>query len=256
MHVVQDGETLIGIAFTYGITLEELLAANPGVDPRFLSIGHELIIPIAGVEDPQDAQLSVTPIPVVLDAVSCFRTPSNALWCLTAANGRSGETIEGLAALITLSDALGGELANEIAYGPLNLLGAEEIMPLAAFFSPPAPEFSHANATLLSAFESADEGERYLEIEVNLDVTQALPGSTRWQLSGSVSLAAGAAGPAERISVLVVALSSSGEMVGFNVWESVGAVAPGGQLSVALDLFSLGPPIAAIQILAEAQAAQ
>ena len=128
-------------------------------------------------------------------------------------------------------------------------------MPLAAFFAPPAPAFSVANATLLSAFEFTDEGERYLEIEVDLDVIEALPGSTRWRLSGSVSLAGEAAGSAERISVLVIALSSSGDIVGFNVWESEGAVVAGEQIAVALDLYSLGPPIASMRILAEAQAA-
>ena len=246
---------MIGIAFTYGITFEELLEANPGIDPQFLSIGHELLIPLPGMEDPQQALPMVTPIPVALAPVSCYRTPSDGLWCLTAARGIPGQTVEGLAALITLSDALGGELASDIAYGPLNLLKSEESMPLAAFFAPPAPAFLDATATLLSAFEFADEGERYLEIEVDLDVIEALPGSTRWRLSGSASLAGEAAGSAERISVLVVALSSSGDIVGFNVWESEGAVLAGEQIAVALDLYSLGPPIASMRILAEAQAA-
>jgi hypothetical protein len=39
---------MLGIAFLYGISLADLKAANPGVNPNFLSIGSQLIIPISG----------------------------------------------------------------------------------------------------------------------------------------------------------------------------------------------------------------
>ena len=158
--------------------------------------------------------------------------------------------------MITLYDALGGELASDIAYGPLNLLKPEEVMPLAAFFAPPAPEYSQVMATLFTAFEYANEAERYLDTDVRLEVIEALPGATRWRLAGSISLAAGEIGTAERITVLVVGLSVNGDIVGFNVWESEGAVTAGERIVIELDLFSLGPPIASIEILAEAQAPQ
>jgi hypothetical protein len=254
--VVQDGETLIYIAYIHGVTLEALLAANPGIDPPFLPIGHKLIIPLAGTDDPQDELPLVTPVPVQLAPVLCYRTPSNGLWCLTAARGGAVGTIEGLAATITLYDALGDELARKTAYGPLNLLKAQEVMPLAAFFVPPAPDYSQVTATLLTAFEYADDDERYLDVDVRLEVVEALPGATRWRLAGYVSFAAGEIGTAERITVLVVGLSVNGDIVGFNVWESEGAVTAGERVVIELDLFSLGPPIASIEILAEAQAPQ
>lgn len=255
-HVVQDGETLLYIAYIHGITLETLLSVNPGIDPRFLSVGHELIIPLPGGGDAQDSLPLVTPVPAVLAEVSCYRTPSNGLWCLTSASGGDEATLEGLAALITLYDAQGERVASVTAYGPVNLLAPGKNMPLATFFTPPAPEYVQAVATLLSAFVFSPEEERYLEVETALDVIEALPGSTRWRLSGTVSLAAGETGVAERISVLVIALGANGEIVGFNVWESAGAVSPGEEIDVDLELFSLGPSIAGIEVLAEAQASQ
>ena len=44
-HEVQSGENPTAIARRYGIKLQELYAANPGLNPSKLQIGQELIIP-------------------------------------------------------------------------------------------------------------------------------------------------------------------------------------------------------------------
>src|SRR5512141_2101170 len=44
-HTVVKGEDMFGIALRYGVTLEELKAANPDVNPNFLSVGAVLVIP-------------------------------------------------------------------------------------------------------------------------------------------------------------------------------------------------------------------
>lgn len=50
-HVVQAGETLLGIALQYNKTLDELLVANNIAAANLLQIGQQLIIP-AGEEAP------------------------------------------------------------------------------------------------------------------------------------------------------------------------------------------------------------
>lgn len=44
-HVVQRGETLSGIAASYGVALDGILALNPRLNPRALRPGTELVIP-------------------------------------------------------------------------------------------------------------------------------------------------------------------------------------------------------------------
>jgi LysM repeat protein len=44
-YTVQSGDIPVAIAEKFGITVEELLAANPGVDPRGLHAGDILVIP-------------------------------------------------------------------------------------------------------------------------------------------------------------------------------------------------------------------
>ena len=45
MHIVQEGETLQKIAAQYGVTLQELIAANGLVNPDYIQFGEELVIP-------------------------------------------------------------------------------------------------------------------------------------------------------------------------------------------------------------------
>src|SRR5438034_10874796 len=44
-YVVELGDTLYNIALSFGVTVDALQAANPGVDPSALSVGQPLIIP-------------------------------------------------------------------------------------------------------------------------------------------------------------------------------------------------------------------
>ncbi|MEX2473432.1 MAG: transglycosylase SLT domain-containing protein [Gemmatimonadota bacterium] len=55
-HVVSEGETLDGIAIRYGVPTAEIEAANPGLEPRRLTVGATLTVPVApsaqtGVDD-------------------------------------------------------------------------------------------------------------------------------------------------------------------------------------------------------------
>ena len=44
-YVIQSGDTLYGIALSFGVTMEDLAAANGITDVDFISLGQELIIP-------------------------------------------------------------------------------------------------------------------------------------------------------------------------------------------------------------------
>ena len=45
VYVVQSGDTLSYIASRFNVSLDELLAANPSIDPNFLSQGQQVVIP-------------------------------------------------------------------------------------------------------------------------------------------------------------------------------------------------------------------
>jgi len=45
VYIVQPGDTLSYIASRFNVTVNDLIAANPSVDPNFLSAGQEIVIP-------------------------------------------------------------------------------------------------------------------------------------------------------------------------------------------------------------------
>lgn len=44
-YTIQSGDTLGKIAANFGVTLDKLLSANPGVQPRYLKVGQTIVIP-------------------------------------------------------------------------------------------------------------------------------------------------------------------------------------------------------------------
>jgi murein DD-endopeptidase MepM/ murein hydrolase activator NlpD len=45
VYIVQSGDTLSYIATRFNVSVDDILAANPGVDPNFLSEGQQIVIP-------------------------------------------------------------------------------------------------------------------------------------------------------------------------------------------------------------------
>jgi len=45
VYIVQAGDTLSFIASRFNVSLNDLLAANPAIDPNFLSEGQQVVIP-------------------------------------------------------------------------------------------------------------------------------------------------------------------------------------------------------------------
>ena len=45
VHVIHSGDTLFALARHYGVSMDQILTANPGIQERYLRIGSRLIIP-------------------------------------------------------------------------------------------------------------------------------------------------------------------------------------------------------------------
>lgn len=62
IHIVQPGERLYRIGLQYGVTVDEILAVNPGITNRNLIYpGREILIPLPSGE-PGDAVVTITPM--------------------------------------------------------------------------------------------------------------------------------------------------------------------------------------------------
>ena len=138
VHTVQTGDTPIGIAVRYDLTLEQLMAANPKINPSQLSVGTEVLIPRDG-DEPAAALPSPTPLPAGLSAPSCYPTGSKELHCLLQITNQGQTALENISVLVNLHDSSGDITASEIAVPPLDRLEVGHALPLLVRFSPPPP---------------------------------------------------------------------------------------------------------------------
>ena len=62
MYTVKSGDSLSGIAATYGVTVDDILAANPSItDPNKIAPGDKIVIP-----QPLPSEIisvEITPVP-------------------------------------------------------------------------------------------------------------------------------------------------------------------------------------------------
>ncbi|HET7009270.1 MAG TPA: LysM domain-containing protein [Anaerolineales bacterium] len=253
-HIVERGETLLIIAAQYGVTLDALLALNPGLNPMLLSVGQPLLIPGPEGEPITSLLPTATPIPLTFSPVMCFPTATGGLMCLTAIRNPGDVTLEGLTANIELIDDEGEILASRLAYAPLNLLPPGASMPLGVYFEPPAPAAASAQASGVTAFPANEVEGRYLEVSIRRGTDARGRNGSSWIVSGEVVVAPTEVGRALRVQVLAMGLDAEGELVGFTIWESAETPGPGDSIPFTLQVVSLGRPIERVELSAEALA--
>jgi LysM repeat protein len=253
VHLVREGETLLGISSRYGVDLENLLIVNPGIDPRLLSIGSELIIPNPEGEPVEHLLPTPTPVPLELGSTRCYRTTTQGMWCLVEARNLTSKAVEGLTVLVTLVDQEGQPITMKPTYGPLNLLPEGGMMPLAVFFEDPPLHSPVAVATLIGAVQANETSSRYLQLEIQQ--TQSEPGSRNlsWRVQGEASLPHDDLGSGARLSLLLVAFNEDGDVVGFRKWEAESPIASGASVDFDIVVITLGPEIDHVELIAEAQ---
>ena len=248
VYTVIQGDTLIRIAARLNITLEALLAANPGIQPSALQVGMQLKIPVENLITTRPAP---TPAPLPFEQPACWPEPDGGLWCFVLVQNDQNETIENISVLFTLLDSNGREVGSQVGFGLLDTLAPGKFMPLVAHFTPPVKGFASLQVQLLTAIRQLPGDERYLP--VMLENTLAVIGASgrTAQLTGQVILVGSRT--AGTLWVLAIAYDASGDVVGVRRWESSTVLAADAPLPFEFLLSSLGPEIARVEFLAEAR---
>ena len=86
LYVVQQGDTLSGLAEDFGTTVEEIMAANGLTDPNALQAGQTLIIPALVAATP--AIDTTTPISATASVTATSSPTSTATLTITATPAR------------------------------------------------------------------------------------------------------------------------------------------------------------------------
>lgn len=252
VHIIQKDDTLLGIAIRYGVTLEEVLTANPDINPRILSIDQEILIPSLEGDVPGGLIPTATPIPLEIAQVNCYSTVTENLWCITHVVNDDEVWLEGLSVIITRFNDQGEQIGAQTAFAPLNLLPPGSVMPFGAQFS---DGIDNAGVTIAitntSFFAQSVEG-RYMSMSVDWESQISGQNGVIWKIAGSASIFPENEIGTDKVSFLVTAFGETGHVVGFRKWEHVGRVEPGEVIDFEIEVFSLGPPISYVEVRAEA----
>jgi LysM repeat protein len=252
-YTVVAGDTLNGISQKFGVSLSDLLAANPEVTGSTLSIGTVLTIPTTPISTPFSGP---TPVPLSFNRVDCWPSGDGGLWCFAAITNTTGDTLENLIAQISLLNVNGEVSATQTAMAMLDILPPGKSTALATLFPPPIPAEAVPRAQLATAVRILPNDTRYAPVTLeNVLVTVDWSGMTA-QVSGQVAPKSGNTVPeipAGRVWVAATAYDEAGRVVGVRRWES-GAVLPaGGTLPIDFLISSTGPAIDRVELLVEAR---
>ncbi len=243
-HAVQPGETLYGIAIKYNITLDQLVLANPGIDSSMLSVGTELVIPLA--EEQELTAPTPTPYPLSQDEPVCYLTEDNGLWCYLMVENDQDIALENIILALNLYDADQELIQSVIAIPPLNILFPGQSIQVGAWIENPPENWTRTTATLLTALP-ADLQQSEVEI-TNYAVTYSQE-NTIAQISGSYQITDPDASGSQ-VWIAGVALSEE-QPVGIRKWISSQELSPGSIYEFEFQIYSLGPQIDRVQLLAE-----
>jgi len=249
-YEVQAGDTMSGIAFKFGVPLDELVAINPGISPNSMSIGTELKIP-SDPTDPAGVSTS-TPVPATVTQIKCYPTADQGMWCFVLVHNDTQNMIENLSAQVTLQDASSDSLVSAPALSPLNILLPGTSLPLTVFFPPVVPADASPQVQLLTGISLQPDDERYLPATLHNTLSQVDGSGRNAQVSGTVLLPENAQ-PANVVWVAAVAYDEFGQVVGVRRWESTTGITPGSSLQFAFEVSSLKGAIKRVEFVAEAR---
>lgn len=252
-HVVKAKEDLWGIAWRYGITLEDLLTANPTVNPHFLSVGSELKIPAARYTPTPDASHPPLPTPIglVLADPYCYASHEGGLWCFTTTLNGQDFSVESLSTSIQLYDLTTGEIRSQTAYAPLDQVPPGGVMALAAYFPPPVPMKFEVTAQLLAALPVPPASGRFLAVqqpETNVEIAEDGKSAL---VSGYFKLSDPQA-EGSRIAAAAIAYDDNDKVTGFRQWESREAFNGADRIEFEFTVYAAGAPIDRVVVLVEA----
>lgn len=218
IHIIQPGDTLLGIALQYGVTLDELYQVNGVLKPELLQIGQAVVIPIPGsvgrsTNNNSGAVIAPTqpPLPVQVEHAARYQTPVGSVWVLGEVFNSTDQPIENVQVRVSLLDATGAEVDSALPFVALDAISPGERAPFNVLFDNPPAQVIDIQAYVVRADPSYNHDARYATLKVS-DVQTKQEG-TQYRVSGKVTNtgttnAAGA-------QVVITLHDSKGRVTGF-----------------------------------------
>ena len=248
VYTVIENDTLTGIAVRHSVTLEDLIAANPGIDPNFLTIGLTLTIPLEGVVT--SVLPTATPVPLEIQSPVCYPLADGNFQCVAVIENNQPFAVENVVALISLQPADGGDPISKTAIPPLNLVLAGQRAAVVAMFEISASLEFEIQTSLLTAIPIADDDPRYLQTDLELDEPVISDNNEQAKVSGTLGWS-GENPEVSSIWVAAFAYDHQEKIVGVRKWIADDNLLSESFIEFDFKVYSLGPAIESVEVQAE-----
>jgi len=248
VYEVVENDTLTGIAFRHSVQLQDLIAANPGIDPNFLTIGLTLTIPLDGVVSA--ALPTPTPVSITFQPPVCYSLLNGSIHCMAAFENDQTFAVENVIVMISLQSIAGNDLVSQIALTPLNIIPAGQKAAVSTSFFPPLPQDFVAQTSLLSVIPVSPDDQRYLQTEFQIQKQVISPDGKRVSIMGTLEILPEQPTPGT-VWVSAYAYDKENNIVGIRKWIADDVLKSGEGVNFEFDVYSLGPAIDHVDILTE-----
>ncbi|MDY6876583.1 MAG: FxLYD domain-containing protein [Chloroflexota bacterium] len=228
-HVVQEGETLLSIAYEYGVSVQALQATNGIENPLLLQVGQRLIIPIgeeATEITPGLLLPTPTPLPFDIQGVAFYETPVGSLECLGEVVNTTAVTLTNVLVRVTLYDDAGAALMTGDAFAVADLVPPGSRSPFRVLFTVPPSAWTNPQVTIVRGEAAGAMATSYVPVIVT--EMEGLPSGPQFQVSGVVRNTS-TEQTTGSVSIIVTTYDAQGLVAGFRQGrvEGGGTLAPG-----------------------------
>jgi LysM repeat protein len=256
-HTIASGESLLGIANRYGVSVGALQDANGILDPRLLQVGQQLIIPGRdednGATGDAFSTPTPTPLPITVENLYFSETSLGGLWILGEIHNTSDTPLEQIRVGATLTDDQQNELAQAQSLIALDLVDVNERAPFAILIDDAPERFEQYQVVVLSAVP-AFVGSYYRDLAVE-QINTTSERYASYTITGIIRNT----GPEEAVSVQVVltAYDPLDRVVAMRAVDPDHNVVPrGGETTFTAILAPMGGPVTRIEAAAQGRRLQ
>lgn len=258
---VGERDDMFSIALYYGISLDELKAANPDVNPNAMGVGTVLIIPI----DPAEAEVflpedTTQNMPTLIwqgaagikGEAACYLTVLGGSYCLAEVENQGAEALENVSVLFSIFDQNDRLTAEMTAFTPLNVLDVDGVLPVMAYLPEGVPEGGRIEAEVNFWLPMMPGDDRYARAQVTDQQIEHDGKDLVAEVSGEIAVDADDRELAS-LWLLVVAYDQKGVPVGLRRWEADLSLTRLNKIPFETFVYSLDGPIDSIRVLVESR---
>jgi hypothetical protein len=248
VYQVVENDTLTAIAFRHSIELEDLIAANSGIDPNFLTIGMTLTIPLEGVL--AEIAPTATPIPLNLSLPECYPSSGSSIQCLSVVENNTGLDVENVSVEFSIQDPATGDLKKSTGIMLLNILPAGKRAAVIGSFPIPFSQDLEVQVDLQSVIPVSKESLRYLQSEINIENIEINLNRRKADLIGRIRILPGQPAPG-KVWIAAYAYDSQNMIVGTRKMVVDDLVETSEWIPFNMTVYSLGPSIDQVEVVTE-----